>query len=100
MNIICNNLSANYGKHRVLDNLNFQVKDISMLFISGNNGTGKSLLLKIIAGLETPKTGEIMIDNRLAGSIVPHPCVFNATAAFAETVGLAKFNFCFETWQI
>ena len=73
MNIICKNLSANYGKHQVLDNLNFQVKDISMLFISGNNGTGKSLLLKIIAGLETPKTGEIMIDNRLAGKIAPTP---------------------------
>ena len=73
MNIICKNLSANYGKHQVLDNLNFQVKDISMLFISGNNGTGKSLLLKIIAGLETPKTGEMMIDNRLAGSIAPTP---------------------------
>ena len=38
-------------------------EDITVLF--GQSGSGKSLLLKTIAGLQTPKSGKILINNRI-----------------------------------
>ncbi|MBW9221613.1 ABC transporter ATP-binding protein [Methanothermococcus sp. SCGC AD-155-C09] len=47
-----------------VDNVNFYVKHNEFLSIVGPSGCGKSTLLRMIAGLETPTSGEILMEGR------------------------------------
>ena len=55
------NLSINWGKVNVLNQLNFQLNDGEKLAIVGPSGSGKSTILKILAGLILPTKGELRI---------------------------------------
>jgi len=46
----------------VLDNLNFEVKDKEFVCILGSSGCGKTTLLRLIAGLDEAKSGQIILD--------------------------------------
>lgn len=46
-----------------VDNLSFNVKEGEILGILGPNGAGKTTLLRMIAGIMTPNTGNITIDD-------------------------------------
>ena len=48
----------------VLDGISFDVKEGEFLSILGPSGCGKTTLLKIIAGLIEPDSGEVLIDNK------------------------------------
>ena len=61
-------LYKSYDSLRVLQGLNLEIKQGETITILGGSGTGKSVLLKLIAGLEKPDQGEIRI-NKL--NIVP-----------------------------
>jgi phospholipid/cholesterol/gamma-HCH transport system ATP-binding protein len=50
-----------YGEQVVLDGINLQVKTNSITSIVGGSGEGKSVLLRIMIGLEPPDSGEILI---------------------------------------
>ncbi|HDX9629028.1 TPA: ABC-F family ATP-binding cassette domain-containing protein [Bacillus cereus] len=53
------NLSKSYGEKPLFDGLSCSITEGQRVGIIGVNGTGKSTLLKIIAGLETPDTGDM-----------------------------------------
>ncbi len=57
------NLSKRYGRNLVLENINLEIKQSSIVCIAGGSGSGKSTLLRQIIGLEEPNTGEIFIKN-------------------------------------
>lgn len=48
-----------YGRHRVLSELSFQARAGERIAIVGENGGGKSTLLRILAGLELPDSGRV-----------------------------------------
>jgi phospholipid/cholesterol/gamma-HCH transport system ATP-binding protein len=50
-----------FGTQRVLDGVSFQVKRGETLAVLGRSGTGKSVLLRIIVGLQTPDQGAAVI---------------------------------------
>lgn len=52
------NLSKNFGASEVLKNINFTLEKGKTLAILGKSGCGKTTLLKVLAGIETPDTGE------------------------------------------
>ncbi|NOX16664.1 MAG: ABC transporter ATP-binding protein [Chlorobi bacterium] len=52
------NVSYNYGKKNVLDNISFNVEKNESVVLLGINGSGKSTLLKIINGLIFPQKGQ------------------------------------------
>jgi zinc transport system ATP-binding protein len=60
-----NSLSASYGSHMVLQNVNFKVVENDFIGVIGPNGGGKTTLLKIILGLLKPEAGEIVFNNNL-----------------------------------
>ena len=64
----CRSLSFNYGdgnsKTSVLKNLDFRVKTEERIAIIGQSGCGKSTLLNLLAGLDMPSQGEVLIDNK------------------------------------
>lgn len=60
--LIVKNLSKNFGSKKVLEALNLQVKKGESIVILGGSGSGKSVLIKIIAALIAPSSGSITID--------------------------------------
>lgn len=58
------NLTKKFNGHPVLQNINFTLKDGKILAIVGPSGAGKTTLLRIISGLETKDSGEILLDGQ------------------------------------
>lgn len=56
------NLIKSFGDRRILNDISFQVNKGEILFVLGQSGTGKSVLLKCLVGLLIPDSGEIQID--------------------------------------
>ncbi|SFN41222.1 ABC-F family ATP-binding cassette domain-containing protein [Proteiniclasticum ruminis] len=58
MNIItAENISKNYGMKKLFDSVTLTLTDTDKIGIIGVNGTGKSTLLKVLAGVVSPDTG-------------------------------------------
>ena len=55
------NLSISWGKHNVLNKINFKLSEGEKLAIVGPSGSGKSTILKILAGLILPTNGVLKI---------------------------------------
>ena len=61
----------NFGETEVLRQIDLSLASGEMLVIVGASGCGKSTLLRIVAGLENPSTGRIMLDGRDITSVDP-----------------------------
>lgn len=55
-------LARTFGEHKALDGVSFEVENCSALVFIGPSGGGKSTLLRILAGLEKPDSGEVEIN--------------------------------------
>ncbi|MBL6736832.1 MAG: ATP-binding cassette domain-containing protein [Burkholderiales bacterium] len=51
-------ISLNFGTHILLDDVNFEIKRGSRIGLLGRNGTGKTTLMKLVAGVIYPDGGE------------------------------------------
>ena len=58
------NLSKEFNGYQILRDITFTLKDGEIMTIVGPSGAGKTTLLRIIAGLETKDSGEILIDGK------------------------------------
>ena len=58
--ISINDLTVSYGGYTLLDNINFHINDRDRIGLVGKNGAGKSTILKLIMGLQTPTEGRIL----------------------------------------
>ncbi|MFM8466485.1 MAG: ABC transporter ATP-binding protein [Oxalobacteraceae bacterium] len=58
----CRQLSKSYGGRAVLSAINLQLNAGEYIAIMGESGVGKSTLLNVIAGLDTPDSGNLRID--------------------------------------
>lgn len=59
------NLCKEFNNRPILKDISFTLKDGEIMTIVGPSGAGKTTLLRIIAGLETKGSGEILIDGKL-----------------------------------
>jgi len=57
-------LSKRFGNAMVLDNINFEVAQGEIVVLLGASGSGKTTILRIIAGLEMPDTGRILLHGK------------------------------------
>lgn len=53
------NLECTRGKRRLFHGLNFELEAGASLFVRGQNGSGKTSLLRILAGLTPPSAGTV-----------------------------------------
>jgi multiple sugar transport system ATP-binding protein len=64
-------LSKAYGAFRVFDGLDLDAKAGEIVVIFGGSGTGKTILLRLIAGVEEPSAGTIEIEGHDVADIAP-----------------------------
>ena len=64
------NVSKGYGDRLLIDDLNFKIPAGAIVGIIGPNGAGKSTLFRMLAGRETPDSGELVLGPTVKVSLV------------------------------
>jgi len=64
MGIVVENVSKNFGDFVALENVSLEVPSGSLTALLGPSGGGKSTLLRVIAGLEEPDKGTVILDGQ------------------------------------
>ncbi|MCR5558505.1 MAG: ABC-F family ATP-binding cassette domain-containing protein [Butyrivibrio sp.] len=87
MNIVnVENVSKTYMAKPVLSGISVGINDTDKIGVVGTNGTGKSTLLSIIAGVETPDSGQVVVSNGLRISYLPQNPVFDMNKTLLENI--------------
>ena len=66
------NLTKYFGKEKAIENINFSVADNEYVTLLGHSGSGKSVLLKCIAGLDKPDKGKVKLNDNDITSLQCH----------------------------
>jgi ABC-type Fe3+/spermidine/putrescine transport system ATPase subunit len=69
--LLLKNLTIRYGSTPVIRDFNLEVLDGEMVALLGPSGTGKTTVLKAVAGLIQPYQGEIFIDGQPVNNLPP-----------------------------
>ena len=89
-----NNLTKQYNKNVVLDNVNITIKKGDIYGLIGRNGAGKTTLMKIITTLASPTSGifelfntcsendELFDNKKRAGSLIEYPAFYPNLSAY------------------
>lgn len=67
------NLSKTFHHTNILNNITLHIKKGTICGIIGRNGSGKTMLFKIICGFYTPSSGTIFIDGKQIGKEIDIP---------------------------
>lgn len=65
-------VSKSFGPVRAVENVSFDIAKGEFFSLLGPSGCGKTTLLRMLAGFETPTSGEIFIDGQAMSSVPPH----------------------------
>ncbi|MGN0142176.1 MAG: ATP-binding cassette domain-containing protein, partial [Roseburia sp.] len=100
MNIInLENITKTYTERKLLQKASFYLAEGEKVGVIGINGTGKSTLLKIIAGLEEPDEGTVVKANHLVVRYLPQNPAFDPEHSVLESV-LAGCGQDTEHWNL
>jgi ABC-type sugar transport system ATPase subunit len=84
-------ITKRFGNRRAVDSLNLSIREASFVVLLGASGCGKSTLLRLIAGLESPDSGEILLMGQAANRLQPHKR--NCSLSFQNGV-------CYDHWTV
>lgn len=90
--LVLKNLHKSFGKSHIIQDFNLTLKQGSMTTLLGPSGCGKTTILRLIAGLEQPTSGQIFLENHEITSTPPQErdigIVFQSYALFPHlTIG-------------
>ena len=85
------NISKSFGKNQVLKKINLQLKKGTVMGLMGENGAGKSTMMKILFGIYAKDDGEILFDGQLADFSGPKNALENGVAMVHQ-----ELNQCLE----
>ena len=94
--ISINNLTVAYGGFTLLNEINFHISENDKIGLVGKNGAGKSTILKLICGFQTPTSGKVAVPNGVKIGYLPQimehhrgrSVIDEAMTAFAEMFDL------------
>lgn len=67
------NAAKSIKGHTVLDNITLTLESPNVIGFKGINGSGKTMLMRLICGLISPTTGNVLIDGKLLGKEISFP---------------------------
>lgn len=89
----CKNLSKRYGRKSALDGISLSLESGKIIGLLGPNGSGKTTLIKLINGLLSPTSGEILINGLAPGvesksviSYLPEQTYLDETQKISEAL--------------
>ena len=80
------NVSKTYMERAVLDDVSVGISDTDKIGVVGTNGTGKSTLLGIVAGVISPDEGKVVQGNSLRISYLPQNPIFDMDKTLLENI--------------
>lgn len=87
MNLLsAENISKNYADRWLFQNLNFGLQQGQRIAFVGINGTGKTTLMKVLAGLENPDTGLVTRRQGIRVTYLGQQPVFDESLTVEETI--------------
>src|SRR4030043_313915 len=88
------NVTKTYGDKTVLDDVNLQVQEGEILALLGPNGSGKTTILKILAFIESPTSGEVKFLGEVVNFKKVEQARLRSTLVFQKTVlfGASVYN--------
>ena len=63
------NINKTYGSYQASRNVNLGIEKGKLIGLLGPSGSGKTTILRMIAGLETPDSGEVIIDGKVVNDV-------------------------------
>ena len=81
----CKKVSFGYENQQVIKDLSFQVQEGEYVCVVGENGSGKTMLMKMILGFVSPSSGSIKIEGKVLGKDISMP---DRIGAIIENPGL------------
>ncbi len=85
-----NNLSKRFDREMLFESLSMGMEEGERLGIIGKNGIGKTTLMRIVAGIEEPDTGEVIFGNSVRVEYLPQAPVFQLGETALDSVISAK----------
>lgn len=96
------NVTKKYKEYTVVNDVNLSVEKGEIVGLIGRNGSGKTVLMKMICGLVAPTSGEIKVNGKIIGKdidipdnigvIIETPGFLPNFSAFNNLMQLAKIN--------
>lgn len=87
MNLLtADHISKSFTGRRLLDEASFYLQEGEKVGVIGINGTGKSTLLKILAGLQEPDSGQVVTANHVVMRYLPQTPVFDPEMSVLQSV--------------
>lgn len=90
-----NNLSINYDEKQIFNNLNLTFNKTGLYIIQGENGQGKSTLLKLIKGDLKPNEGQIFFDGKIVSKLLMYEAVSQVSQSELILNDTYENNICF-----
>src|SRR5215217_7766519 len=69
--VVLRNLNKKYGEVHAAKDVNLHIADKEFVVLVGPSGCGKTTTLRMVAGLETITSGEVLIGGRLVNDLAP-----------------------------
>ncbi len=67
MSIIFDHVTKRIGKNTVIDDVSLEIKPGQITGLKGINGSGKTMLMRLVAGLIYPTSGTVAINENILG---------------------------------